>query len=175
LFPDARFVVPIRDPIWHVASLMKQHRLFSTAQARDAHVLRHLRRSGHFEFGLDRRAINVGDHRGAAEVERLWRNGEEAAGWAAHWAIVYGHVAAILTDPALEAAVHVVRYEDLCAEPAATLAALLAHCGLTHDDLPEFAQARVSAPDYYEPTFTAAERAAIRSRTAAVAERFGYG
>ena len=32
LFPDARFVVPVRDPVWHIASLMKQHKLFCKAQ-----------------------------------------------------------------------------------------------------------------------------------------------
>ena len=32
LFPDARFVVPVRDPRWHIASLMKQHRLFDAEE-----------------------------------------------------------------------------------------------------------------------------------------------
>ena len=34
LFPDARFVVPVREPLWHVASLMKQHALFCAAEER---------------------------------------------------------------------------------------------------------------------------------------------
>src|SRR5690606_4177504 len=74
LFPDARFVVPIREPQWHIASLMMQHRLFAAAEREDERVLRHMRRSGHFEFGLGRRPINVGN--GAAEVTRLWAEGE---------------------------------------------------------------------------------------------------
>src|SRR5690606_40099980 len=53
LFPDARFVIPVRDPLWHVASLMKQHQLFCREEQRNPRVLRHMRRSGHFEFGLD--------------------------------------------------------------------------------------------------------------------------
>ena len=31
LFPDARFVIPVRDPRWHIASLIKQHALFCPA------------------------------------------------------------------------------------------------------------------------------------------------
>ena len=61
LFPDARFVIPVRDPLWHVASLMKQHQLFCREEEQNPRVLRHMRRSGHFEFGLGRRVINTGD------------------------------------------------------------------------------------------------------------------
>ena len=32
LFPDARFVIPVRDPVWHIASLMKQHALFCAGE-----------------------------------------------------------------------------------------------------------------------------------------------
>src|SRR5690606_23975462 len=96
LFPDARFIVPIRDPEWHVASLMKQHRLFSAAGAKDEKVRRHLRRSGHFEFGLDRKPVNLGNEAAVAEIAALWRDGKEAAGYAAHWAAIYGHVAEAL-------------------------------------------------------------------------------
>lgn len=175
LFPDARFLVPIRDPLWHIASLMKQHRLFSTVEAEDERVLRHMRRSGHFEFGLDRRPINVGDGGKAEEVRKHWQNGEEVAGWAAHWAAVYGHVADVLEDPDLAAATAVVRYEDMCADPGASIAAVLEHCELKEDGLPETARSIISAPTYYEPSFSEAERETIRSRTETVAARFGYG
>lgn len=174
LFPDARFVVPIRDPQWHIASLMKQHRLFAAAEREDERVLRHMRRSGHFEFGLGRRPIDVGD--GAAEVTRLWAEGEEVEGWAAHWALVYGHVAdRLAADPDLAAATLVVRYEDFCSAPAEVMARVLDHCALAPGSLPEAAAARISAPDYYQPDFTEEERATIARRTAAVAGRFGYG
>ena len=76
LFPDARFVVLVREPTWHIASLAKQHRLFEREETRDARILKHMQRSGHFEFGLDRRAIDLGDGT-AADVERLWREGNE--------------------------------------------------------------------------------------------------
>jgi hypothetical protein len=173
LFADARFVVPVRDPLWHIASLMKQHKLFVSAEARDRRVLDHMRRSGHFEFGLDRRAIHVGNGE-ANDAQTLWRAGEEVAGWAVHWANVYGHLAHTLEESGLASSTLVVRYEDLCAEPAATLSAVLDHCELEDDGLAETAREQISPPAYYEPSFTMAERDVIRDCTAAVAERFGY-
>src|SRR3546814_7617019 len=55
LFPDARFVLPLRDPAAHIASLMKQQRLFCEGERRHPAALEHMRRIGHFEFGIDRR------------------------------------------------------------------------------------------------------------------------
>lgn len=173
-FPDARFIVPVRDPIWHIASLIKQHRLFAAAEAEDQRVLDHMRRSGHFEFGLDRRPINVDGNGSALTIERLWRNGDEAAGWAEHWAAVYGHVAEVLEDPELAEAITVVRYEDLCEDPGGTLGAILEHCDLEDVGLVGAARDSISPPGYYEPSFTEEERAAIRDRTARVAAQFGY-
>ncbi|MGK9165123.1 sulfotransferase [Inquilinus limosus] len=175
LFPDARFIVPVRDPEWHIASLMKQHALFCREERRNPRVLRHMRRSGHFEFGLDRRATHVGDAEATARIERLWRSGQEVAGWAEHWRLVYGHLARTLEDrPDLRAATVIVRYEDLCARPAEVLAGILARCDLPPHDLPAEAQARVAAPGYYRPSFTAEERGLIRDITRDAACRFGY-
>lgn len=174
LFPDARFVVPIRDPLWHVASLMKQHRLFCAEESRDPKILRHMRRSGHFEFGLDRRVINTGDPR-AETVVSLWDEGNEVEGWALYWALIYEHVADRLEkDPVLREATLVLRYEDLCAEPAPVFAKVLHHCGLDAEDLPKQAAQRIRHPSYYRPSFTEAEEAIVRETTAAVARRFGY-
>ncbi|WP_256206685.1 sulfotransferase [Pseudomonas sp. BAY1663] len=61
LYPDARFVLAIRDPVWHIASLIKQQRLFVAGERAEPRALEHMRRVGHYEFGLDRRPINVGD------------------------------------------------------------------------------------------------------------------
>src|SRR5262249_41660132 len=72
LFPDARSFTPVREPASHIASLMRQHQRFSTAQRQHRRALCHMRWVGHFEFGLDRRAMNLGDRARVAEVERAW-------------------------------------------------------------------------------------------------------
>ena len=77
MFPDARFVVPVRDPRWHIASLMKQHRLFLDGQRDNPAAQRHLRRVGHFEFGTERRPIGIGDGTTTATVleQAIFREG----------------------------------------------------------------------------------------------------
>jgi hypothetical protein len=175
VFPDARFIVPVRAPAGHVASLLRQHRRFTEGLRDNPRGRAHLRRVGHFEFGPDRRPIDTGGG-GAASVARLWALGEEVRGWARSWALVYAHVADLLErDPALAAIVRIVRYEDFCARPSEELASLLRHALLEPPAgmVEEFA-ARVSAPDYYQASFGEAELAAIREETAAVAARFGY-
>jgi hypothetical protein len=177
LFPDARFVIPVRDPVWHVASLMKQHRLFLDGQRDNPRAQRHLRRVGHFEFGQDRQPINVGDSAATADIVDLWRAGEEVRGWARYWSLVHNYIAGLIaTDPALRQAIHLVRYEDLCATPRPTLASLLDHCGLSDSSgfLAE-AATRFHQPTYYRPDFKAGEIAIIAEETAAAARLFGYG
>src|SRR5690606_8102595 len=59
LFPDARFVIPVRHPVTHVESLVRQHALFSGYSRDDARVPEYLRAAGHYEFGPQRVPINV--------------------------------------------------------------------------------------------------------------------
>lgn len=176
LFPDARFIVPVREPRWHVASLLKQHRLFAQAERADPRITRHLRRVGHFEFGLGRRAINTGDADAALEIEALWAEGRDIEGYARLWTQVYGFVLdQLASQPALAQASRLARYEDLCIRSAAELRALAEHAGLVFKDAELSAlAASISAPGYYEPAFDAAEEAMIRDITHATADRLGY-
>jgi len=178
LFPGARFIVPVRGPLGHVASLVKQDRLFQRLAREDPRVPAHLRRSGHFEFGPGKRCINAGDGDAVAAIEAHWAAGRLAHGWAMCWNAIYSNVArAVEADPALQRAVRYVRYEDLCREPAAEIDGMLDHAGL---EAARFADVRseylgkLREPDYYEPGFTAAETAAIGELTADAAARFGY-
>jgi hypothetical protein len=173
LFPDACFVVPVRDPVGHVASLMKQHRLFCAEETRDARILDHMRRSGHFEFGLDRRPTNFGDSGTVQAIQALWQAGREAEGSARYWASVYGFVADLLErDPAVAERTLLIHYDDLCGAPDATLAQLYRHCGLAVDEATRRAQAaRIAAPTYYKPDLSDAEIGLIRSATDATATR----
>ncbi len=176
LFPDARFVVPIRRPRDHVASLMKQHELFVTGETRHPRALAQMRACGHFEFGLDRRLINLGDGQAVADVERLWNDGEEARGWARYWSQVYGFLAERLAaNAALRRAALVVRFEDLCGHAEETVRRVSEHCQLPGDkSLRKSLARRLHAPSYYRPTFSAAEVRAIEEETCDVAGQFGY-
>ncbi len=173
LFPDARFVVPVRDPVGHIASLIKQHKLFCAEETRDPKILDHMRRSGHFEFGLDRRPIHFGDDEMVQRIQALWQAGREVEGQALYWASAYGFVADLIErDPAVAEQTLVIHYDDLCAEPDATLARLYRHCGLEVAATKRREQAaRVEAPKYYKPHFTDEQIGLIRAVTDATAAR----
>lgn len=176
LFPDARFVVPVRSPETHIASLIKQQTLFAKYCTGNPRARRHLGRVGHFEFGPDRRAINAGDAAKVREIETLWAEGDEVRGWARYWASIYRFVLGQLdADPALRAATKVVRYEDLCADPVGTLRWIGDHCGIDDPNaaLASFAQ-RIQAPTYYRPNFSDHDREIIQHETGETAEQLGY-
>lgn len=176
LYPDARFLVMIRDPVWHIASLMKQQALFVAGETAEPRALEHMRRVGHYEFGLDRRAINMGNDGETARITALWQSGQEVEGWARYWTAVYRQVADTLdADRALGQAALVVRYEDLCGDADHTLAGVFRHAELPLSD-PERQRlaSGLHAPTYYQPRFDERERALIKEITAPVARRFGY-
>jgi len=176
LFPDARFVIPVRRPDHHVASMMKQHRLFCEGETRNPRMLEHMRRVGHYEFGLDRRPINTGNDEAVREIADLWDRGEDIRGWGRYWALLYSWVADLLeANGALRDAALVVRYEDLCDDPAATLRRVLEHCSLAADDGALSAHAgKIRRPAYYRPDFSDRELSHIESEASITAARFGY-
>lgn len=175
LFTDARFVVPVREPAAHIASLMRQHRRFSEAGQADADVAAHMSAAGHFEFGLNRTPIHTGDDAAIAAIQQAWANGNEVLGWALYWNAIYRFVIAQLEDDAKAHSMLLLRYETLCHEPANTLRTMLSHCQLAPDEtLVERFAATVKAPDYYESGFTSEERTLIASITNDTAKRLGY-
>ncbi len=175
LFPDARFVLPVRDPRWQVASLIKQHRLFCREEERDPRILAHMRRVGHFEFGLDLRPVNTGDTARVESIRELWRKGELVRGFARYWAMLYGFLLdRLAADEALRARALLVRYEDLCDRAEATLERIFAHVALPLSaEERARAAARLSRPDYYRPAFDAAEEAALAEEAGEVWARIG--
>lgn len=176
LYPDARFVLAIREPLGHIASLLKQQTLFAAGGHAHPRAVDHLRRVGHFEFGLDRRAIATGDVRAAEAIQQHWAGGDEVSGWARYWANVYGWLQAQLAeDQALCEASLIVRFEDLCREPHKTIAKLFAHVELEPDSKRLAAAADgMRFPGYYQAGFSDEERAVIQQETAATAALFGY-
>ncbi len=174
LFPDARIVVPVREPRQQVASLLKQHRLFTEQTMQDSRVSRQLRMAGHYEFGPHRCPILIDEWQ-----QPLYQDGVDDAAWyAQQWADVYGLLhQRMQTNPALQDACLVVRYEDACDDARAILQCVFAHIGL--DDAASGAvidacAPMINAPDYYQKDFSAAEEDLIRKVTAQVAAKFGY-
>jgi hypothetical protein len=175
LFPDARFIIPVRAPETHVASLLRQQRWFSTGQRRHPRALAFMRRSGHYEFGLDRRPMNLGDGGRVRQILEAWACGDEVRGWALSWDMVYSYLDSLLeSDSRVREAAMVVRFEELCESPLKTIHAVLEHCRLLDPGLAEQFVGRVRLPDYYKSPLNTADREVIRQETAATARRWGF-
>lgn len=174
MLPDARMIFPIRKPLAHIASLMKQHRLFCELETRNKRILSHMQRMGHYEFGLDRRPINFGDKGEALEIVELWNKGEEVRGWARYWSSAYRFIGRLLRENhALGRASLIVRYEELCQDPEKSLNCIFDHCQLEIDQgiLNDLA-GRLHYPTYYKPSFSETDIGIIIEETQAVAESF---
>jgi hypothetical protein len=171
LFPDARIIFPVREPVSHIASLVRQHQWFFRGQRKNPRALAWMQRSGHFEFGRDRRAMNLGDIDRVRSIERAWEAGEEVRGWACYWDMVHNYLVRLLeTDVCVRAAVKVVHFEELCAAPAEIIRSVMDHCALPDRELiaAKFA-ALIRVPDYYKKSFSAAEEAMIEAETTSTA------
>ncbi len=87
-FPDARIVVPFRDPLQHAASLLKQHQRFLAKHKEDAFSRQYMRSIGHHDFGQNLRPIDFDgwlDSRQYAETTELGY-------WLEYWVAAYRHV-----------------------------------------------------------------------------------
>ena len=178
LFPDARFLLYVRNPIDHVASLIKQDRIWAELERDDPRQIEIIELTGHHEFGPHQVMANVGRPEELREIRRLFDEGRGAQSRARYWAYAYGFVAKQLQDdPELARQVCIVRYEDLCSDSLATIDRIIDHTGLAPES---FAAARakygqkLSFPDYYKPAFDAGELAEITAATSDVAKQFGY-
>jgi Sulfotransferase family len=178
IFPDARFLLYVRNPLDHVASLIKQDRIWSELDRDDPRQIEIIELTGHHEFGDRQIMANVGDASVLQEIHALRSAGRTVRARAMYWAYVYDFVTRQLaSDAALSRSVCTVRYEDLCSSSLETIDRILEHAEL---DPAPFAAVRsayaekLSFPEYYRPNFDNRELTDIVEVTQSVAERFGY-
>jgi len=175
LLPDARFVVPIRHPVSHVNSLVRQHRLFTQYSREDRRVPHYMRGAGHYEFGPQRVPINLDEESGRRIVE-AWNAGDDDLGYAILWRSVYAHARQLARqNESLAKRIVFVPYEDFCAQPVAMLSRLFDFCELTAGaqdllgNLPP-----IAAPEPEREGIKETQRTRIWNETREVAEEFGY-
>ncbi len=89
IFPDARVLLVVRDPVNHIASLEKQQRIFTRIGKDDPRQEKLLNVVGHHEFGNGMSLINTGNQVAVEETRRLWAREEEVRGWAVYWDALY--------------------------------------------------------------------------------------
>jgi hypothetical protein len=90
LCPESRMVVPFREPLSHVGSLMKQHALFCERHDADPFGRDYMAWLGHFEFG---RVLKPFDHGGWLADETA-PTSPDAGFWLRYWTATYAHALA---------------------------------------------------------------------------------
>ncbi|MEC9375395.1 MAG: sulfotransferase [Pseudomonadota bacterium] len=173
IFPSALFVIPVRNPLGHVQSLMRQQELFLNYAKDDPNSAKYLKAVGHFEFGEQRQPINI--VKGCAEkTTEAWSRGMEHIGYAIQWAEIYGYIARLLQQfPEIAEHIYILRFEDLCSSPEKTFRELLAFTGLDLLD-----QSAKLADGIHQPNnklkLSEKEISDCKKITAATAMLFGY-
>ena len=175
LLPDARFVVPVRNPVAQVESLMRQHRLFTEYSERDNRVPQYLQAAGHFEFGPQRVPVNI-DLEHARRIGEAWSRGEDELGYALMWRSIYSHVAALRrASGGLARRIEFIRYEALCADPEGELRRIARFSDIRHgvdamlDGIPEISPRK---PDSVR--LSPRQRTRVWSVAGEAAESLGY-
>jgi hypothetical protein len=166
LFPDARLLIPYRNPVNHIASLLKQHKFFLQAQKEDSRIARQLAFSGHFEFGPERKASHLGNDNQQKAIRDAWAEGREVEGWALYWAETYSH---LLTQarsvPEFAQASLFIGYEDMCEHSSEVIDRITEHCELDTQhfgDVKDYYCNHLTLPDYYQPDFSNDEMLIIK-------------
>jgi hypothetical protein len=179
IFPKAKFLLIIRNPVDHIASLIKQNKLFEKMGVKNPRLEHFTQLIGHYEFGHNRKCINVGNHEMIEKLSKIWlRNSSDIKAWALYWASIYNFIAKILNkNKKLAKATMIVRYDDLVNKPSETIDKILEHTQLTKEKFKKIKSyyiRNLHKPTYYRPIFTKQELKAIAEITNSTASLFGY-
>ena len=125
MFPEAIILVPFRQPLEQVGSMLRQHRRFEQIHAREAFTRRYMEDIGHFDFGANFRPLDFGRWLDQADGH----SAQSANFWLQYWCAAFEH---LLSQPCAQ--VVFVSYERCCAHPAAVLRRLGGRIGLDGTD-----------------------------------------
>lgn len=170
LFPDARFIIPVRHPIAHVASLIRQHELFCQYAETDARIGPYLQAAGHYEFGPQRVPILM-QQSSIQEIQCALDKQSDHSAYAIQWRDVYDKPLKLLArNPGLKKQMMFLRHEDFCSNPHASWQQILALCDLEPNQPP---LDHIAAPKHCDQ-LTDSQKSEIWSITKHIAAPLGY-
>ncbi|MFX1480348.1 MAG: sulfotransferase [Promethearchaeota archaeon] len=178
LFPDSKFLVIIRNPVDHIASLIKQTQLYMRMEKDVPLLIDWLKILGHHEFGHFQVCINVGNTELIYKIRKLWRDKKTyVKGWAYYWNSIYEFIANKLDkNKELKKATYVVNYDKLCETPDRIIDNILKHAELpinSFEQTKKYYVNHLHLPTYYTPNFTPLDFEYIYEVTKGTASRFG--
>lgn len=173
LFEDAELIIPIRHPLSHVPSLVRQHSLFTAYAQQEARVAEYLTSVGHYEFGPQRVPIRLDEH-DSQRVNEQWRIGNEFLGYAIQWKQLYA-LAWQLKQSTYNPRIHILRLEDLSSQPCATLSQLLQQLQISVSTEQLNAWSSKIHPLKSPADLNHSQRQTIWHEVNEIAQHFGYG
>lgn len=123
-FPEARIVIPFRDPLQHALSLLNQHTHFSGIQQKDKFSLDYMSWLGHFEFGLNQKPFDLHNDETFRAMENTPKS--ELDFWLLSWKNYYGFALENTEDSILFFC-----YEEFCKSPSNVLQQLFPLLGVS--------------------------------------------
>lgn len=179
IYPNSKFLLIIRNPVNHIASLIKQTRLFIKMEEENPTLIDWHRITGHSEFGHYQLCINTGDNELIHKIRRLWKDEKTyVKGWAYYWSSLYDYVMNLIeANKKIKESTLIIRYEDLCENPVETINKILEHSELplnNFEKIKKYYIRHLHKPTYYTPNFSNQELLHISEITNATASRFGY-
>ncbi|MFX0124795.1 MAG: sulfotransferase, partial [Candidatus Hodarchaeota archaeon] len=179
LFPDVKFIIIVRNPFDHIASLVKQDGVLKELEHNDPRLLDWTKLIGHREFGTAKVCINYNNPNVTQNIRNLWnRKKTYLEGWATYWAETYSYIQKMLDmNPNLAKASLIVRYEDLCEKSELTIDRIIEHIEVDpkkFNKIKDYYSKRLSKPTYYTTKFSNKEQEKIIQITGKIAEKFGY-
>lgn len=127
LFPDAKFVIVVRDPVAHIDSYIQTHQHFVKQQKQNKNALKHMNLSGHFEFGLNFKPIVIDSKNNKIIKEEFAKNNLIHA-FSLYWNEIHNYINQISQN--FKENILLVRYEDLCNKKSKTIDTILKFCQL---------------------------------------------
>ncbi|MGB1128934.1 MAG: sulfotransferase [Haloferula sp.] len=125
-FPDSIILVPFRDPLQHVGSLLHQHQRFQQMHKEDKFSRDYMKAIGHFDFGENLKPVDFDGWL----AQREERDATQPAFWLDYWIATYEHLLA--TYEAQNIAF--IDFETLCKDPERSLVKLSEVIETQHPD-----------------------------------------
>ena len=122
--------------------------------------------------------INVGNTELIHKIRKLWKNNKTSVkGWAYYWTSIYDFIANRLdVNKTLKKATLIVKYGDLCENPATMIDQILEHAELPtakFEKVKKYYIKHLHKPSYYTSNFSKQNIADINEITKETAARFG--
>jgi hypothetical protein len=125
MFPEAKILVPVRNPLEQAVSLLRQHRNFIVMHKNEPFIRRYMADLGHYEFGDLHRPIAF------SGIDKLLsnRNPLKIDYWLAYWIAAFEYVLARRDKVIL------ISYEATCADGRGALANICAQLEIPEEGM----------------------------------------